>query len=72
MKRITILVFLIFVLGLSSQLTAQQSESGSDLSKIIKTSEFTPGWAIGVKASTFGQLVSSFRWGFIQYDRIGD
>ncbi len=63
MKRITILVFLIFVLGLSSQLTAQQSESGSDLSKIIKTSEFTPGWAIGVKASTFGfggELVKSF------------
>jgi hypothetical protein len=63
MKRITIIVFLMFALGLSSQLTAQQSENGSDLSKIIKTSKFTPGWAIGIKASSFGfggEIVKSF------------
>ncbi len=56
---------------LSGQVYAQEdtenNNEGADLSKIIKTTKFTPGWGIGIKASSLGlgaDIVKSFNSSF--------
>ncbi len=68
MRQITFLLTVFIFISFSSfQLFSQeentQTEEGADLSKIVKTDDFSPGWAIAIKASSLGfgvEVVKSF------------
>lgn len=67
MKPIIILLSCFLFFSLHSQIFSQEenisTESGLDLSKNVKADEFSPGWAIAIKASSFGfggEIIKSF------------
>lgn len=71
MKNLSILLLIISFMGFSSIISAQEEvkggNNGADLSKMLKTSNFTPGWGIGVKAGTLGaglDIVKAFNKNF--------
>lgn len=64
MKKFTILLFCLFIFNLPNQIFSQEE---IELSEVEKSDNFSPGWAIGIKASTLGfggELVKSFSKSF--------
>jgi hypothetical protein len=71
MKKLYLLLLLFGNILFLGQVYAQedtgQNKGDADLSKIIKSTKFTPGWGIGLKASTLGfgaDIVKSFNSSF--------
>lgn len=63
MKNLSILFSFLLIFSIPIQLLSQES----DLSNNEKTDDFSPGWAIGIKASTLGfggEIVKSFNESF--------
>jgi len=59
MKNLSILFFLFLFFSIPAQVFSQETDSSQD----GKTDDFSPGWAIGIKASTLGfggEIVKSF------------
>lgn len=64
MKNFTILLFCLLVFNLPNQIFSQEE---IELSEVKNNDNFSPGWAIGIKASTLGfggELVKSFSKSF--------